>query len=94
MTVFVLASLSRTRIYSPLYVPRERPIVEDGMGYDLAEEGILKNTTNIHERYLWKRRSEDVKNSFLHAWNSYEQLAWGADELRPITGDTTNKSVL
>ena len=29
--------------------------------------------------------AELVKQEFLHAWKGYEQYAWGADELRPLT---------
>jgi mannosyl-oligosaccharide alpha-1,2-mannosidase len=31
-------------------------------------------------------RLQDVRNTFLHAWNGYKAQAWGKDELRPITG--------
>jgi len=26
-----------------------------------------------------------IREQFLHAWNSYRQYAWGHDELRPLT---------
>lgn len=38
------------------------------------------------EQLLWKSRAESVKQSFLHAWDSYEEHAWGADEVRPLSG--------
>jgi mannosyl-oligosaccharide alpha-1,2-mannosidase len=31
-------------------------------------------------------RLQDVRDTFLHAWNGYKEQAWAQDELRPITG--------
>jgi hypothetical protein len=42
----------------------------------------------------WLSRSEQVKNAFLHAYTSYEQHAWGYDELLPIIKGRKNKYVL
>jgi mannosyl-oligosaccharide alpha-1,2-mannosidase len=41
---------------------------------------------NIEERALRLSRLEDVRTTFLHAWNGYKAEAWGEDELRPIAG--------
>lgn len=32
---------------------------------------------------LWAQRAEQVKASFVHAWDGYEQYAFGHDELQP-----------
>ena len=30
--------------------------------------------------------ADSVRSEFLHAWNAYRRLAWGHDELRPLSG--------
>jgi mannosidase alpha-like ER degradation enhancer 2 len=32
-----------------------------------------------------QRRAAEVKQEFLHAWNGYQQYAWGHDELKPLS---------
>lgn len=34
---------------------------------------------------LIKERRRLVKNAFLHAWEGYKRLAWGHDELKPVS---------
>src|SRR6201986_3457683 len=41
----------------------------------------------------WLARSELVKDAFLHAYDSYEEHAWGYDELMAATKGRTNKQV-
>lgn len=38
------------------------------------------------EVYHAEERALDVKQAFQHVWKNYEQYAFGADELLPITG--------
>lgn len=33
----------------------------------------------------WQGKADEVRDAFLHAWKSYEQFAWGRDELQPAT---------
>src|SRR6266542_616332 len=34
----------------------------------------------------WGAAAADVRNELLHTWNSYRRLAWGHDELHPVSG--------
>jgi mannosyl-oligosaccharide alpha-1,2-mannosidase len=34
------------------------------------------------------RVAEEVRAEFLHAWNGYKLVAWGRDEVRPVSGTT------
>jgi mannosyl-oligosaccharide alpha-1,2-mannosidase len=34
----------------------------------------------------WRAAADDVRNELLHAWRAYERLAWGHDELMPVSG--------
>ncbi|MBC5816233.1 MAG: glycoside hydrolase family 47 protein, partial [Candidatus Eremiobacteraeota bacterium] len=34
--------------------------------------------------------AREVRDEFLHAWNGYKQFAWGADELKPVSGTSSN----
>jgi hypothetical protein len=34
----------------------------------------------------WSAAAADVRNELLHTWNSYKRLAWGHDELHPVSG--------
>jgi mannosyl-oligosaccharide alpha-1,2-mannosidase len=36
------------------------------------------------------QRLDTVKEAFLHAWDGYKALAWGKDELRPVSGKSRN----
>ncbi|KAI0035309.1 mannosidase [Vararia minispora EC-137] len=38
----------------------------------------------------WKAAAEEVKDTFLHAWNAYERIAVPHDELRPVSRDHTD----
>lgn len=40
---------------------------------------------------LWDERAEEVKASAKHLWKSYEEMAYGADELNPISGKRVNR---
>ncbi|GAM85855.1 hypothetical protein ANO11243_038630 [Dothideomycetidae sp. 11243] len=42
------------------------------------------------QRKTRKRRQKAVKDTFLRSWSNYKRLAWGADELTPITGKPKN----
>lgn len=33
----------------------------------------------------WSAAAASVREAFVHAWRGYEQHAWGADELLPLT---------
>jgi hypothetical protein len=41
----------------------------------------------------WKKRADQVKQSFLHAYNNYERFAAPHDELRPLTQGMIDKYV-
>jgi hypothetical protein len=34
----------------------------------------------------WSAAAADVRNELLHTWNAYKRLAWGHDELHPVSG--------
>jgi Glycosyl hydrolase family 47 len=34
----------------------------------------------------WRAAAEDVRSEMLRAWRAYERLAWGHDELMPVSG--------
>jgi len=34
----------------------------------------------------WRAAAEDVRNELLLTWRAYERLAWGHDELMPVSG--------
>ncbi|HZO93479.1 MAG TPA: glycoside hydrolase family 47 protein [Candidatus Baltobacteraceae bacterium] len=34
--------------------------------------------------------ADEVRTEFLHAWNGYKRLAWGRDEVRPVSGTTND----
>src|SRR2546423_5812384 len=34
----------------------------------------------------WGAAAADVRSELLHNWNSYRRLAWGHDELHPVSG--------
>ncbi|KAJ9055741.1 hypothetical protein DSO57_1000599 [Entomophthora muscae] len=36
------------------------------------------------------RRREEVRGAFLHAWEGYENIAFGSDEVRPLSNATVN----
>lgn len=44
--------------------------------------GVVGNTAR--DKVL-QERQRLVKNAFLHAWEGYKRLAWGHDELKPVT---------
>ncbi len=35
-----------------------------------------------------RRVADEVRAEFLHAWNGYVSVAWGRDEMRPVSGTT------
>lgn len=43
---------------------------------------------------VWDDRKEQVKQTFLHAWNGYMTKAFPNDEVLPLSGRTSNKCVL
>jgi mannosyl-oligosaccharide alpha-1,2-mannosidase len=42
------------------------------------------------EKALRLQRLDTVKEAFLHAWNGYKTIAWGKDELKPVSGKSRN----
>lgn len=44
------------------------------------------NTTGFDRDLL----ADQVKDEFIWSWNSYKQFAWGADELKSVTGEPHN----
>jgi len=38
----------------------------------------------------WTGVAKEVREAFLHAWRGYQRHAWGADELRPVSGQGRN----
>lgn len=50
------------------------PDTHSGVKGDRARDKLLQNRQRL------------VKNAFLHAWEGYKRLAWGHDELRPVSG--------
>jgi mannosidase alpha-like ER degradation enhancer 2 len=43
--------------------------------------GCAKSRDEVHSREM----AERVKTEFLHAWNGYQQFAWGHDALKPLS---------
>ncbi|KAK0538717.1 hypothetical protein OC834_000309 [Tilletia horrida] len=44
------------------------------------------NSVDQEAEELAKKRQRLVRNAFIHAWEGYKALAWGHDELRPVSG--------
>jgi mannosyl-oligosaccharide alpha-1,2-mannosidase len=34
--------------------------------------------------------AKEVRDEFLHAWDGYKKFAWGADEVKPVSGTSSN----
>ena len=48
-------------------------------------EGLKEDYHNLNEY-----RSQHVRNAFCFAWAGYRELAWGFDEVQPVTGQHNN----
>jgi len=48
--------------------------------------GVALPRTVFAEETDWKALGEDVKAEMVWAWGNYRQLAWGKDELKPVSG--------
>lgn len=46
------------------------------------------------EQAIWDLRKEEVREAFLHAWTGYKTIAFPNDELLPVSGLKSNKSVI
>jgi endoplasmic reticulum Man9GlcNAc2 1,2-alpha-mannosidase len=76
-------------IFIYLYFRSRRSIPKQSNETNSVEEAIpiLNPTPRVGpDAALWKERSKEVTAAFRHAWKGYKELAWGKDELLPISG--------
>ncbi|GAA5949342.1 hypothetical protein JCM21900_005615 [Sporobolomyces salmonicolor] len=85
----------------PTKVPRE--VMYDGkakgwksrpMGEPASLPLVQKHSSDTRtkeEREVDERRREWVRRAFLHLWEAYKEIAWGSDEVKPLSGGSTNK---
>lgn len=62
-----------------LHLPRRRPAKIPKIQHAPVAE-------SPKEKELRVARLNEVRDTFLHAWNGYKKEAWAQDELRPISG--------
>lgn len=57
-----------------------------------SEEALQSSTFEETDEDIAIRRARQdwVKRAFLHAWGGYKSKAWGHDEVRPVTGHSSN----
>ena len=65
--------------HETITLPRGRgvniPLIQHKFGKETAEAKALR-----------RRRLNEVRETFLHAWEGYKKEAWAQDELRPVSG--------
>jgi hypothetical protein len=52
----------------------------------LAVTGLSTGTARAAAHPNWHRVADDVRAELRHAWQSYRRLAWGHDQLLPVSG--------
>lgn len=83
-----LEPLANTKPINPLPKVQfdfQNPTKFSGKDYDSKGEELIKERRRL------------VKNAFLHAWEGYKRLAWGHDELKPVSEvpqDNFNVSII
>ncbi|KAL9651488.1 hypothetical protein ABK040_001434 [Willaertia magna] len=68
------------------YIPISSSIIENN-----NEKNNEINNLLLKEMKEWKddeKRRNAIRNAFLHAWKGYEKVAFGHDEVRPVTNDS------
>jgi glycosyl hydrolase family 47 len=69
---------------------RSRPILALGLsaalGASAASPGLSQPVTPAAAPAQYTELARQVRAEFLHAWRGYESLAWGHDELKPVSG--------
>ena len=73
-----LRTLSLTSLVGTALLSRRKLFPREGSGQRKAES---RGTASDSREDMAKR----VREEFSHAWNGYQQFAWGHDELRPLS---------
>lgn len=60
--------------------PRGHPLELPRIQHDFAASELRKRDIAIHEQ-----RRREIKQAFQKSWISYEESAWGRDELKPVS---------
>lgn len=72
--------------YDPIPEPTSKVDVEP-----MKDEHRPTRPTLPVEDVVWDARKEEVRKSFLHAWEGYMTKAYPNDELLPVSGRSSNK---
>jgi len=81
---YIGSSLLDTQSYRPPGGKRFKEWMDGSLPYNITQE-----TRGISDERARERR-EHVKNAMKHAWHGYKTNAFGADEVRPVTGGPKN----
>ena len=84
MTLAVPANYDFSR-YEPLGGGRFVEYRDGDSPYDITDK-IMEQSDE-----LARSRRVHVANAMRHVWKNYKELAFGKDEIKPISGDTTNR---
>ena len=68
-----------------------RDVLVGGKSPDNTQGSDSHTNTSSPQTATWDLRAEQVKLAFLHAYDSYEKLAFPSDELLPLDGKAVNK---
>lgn len=68
-----------------LHTESNKEKIRKGMFEYSVPEGLKEDYHNLNEY-----RSQHVRNAFCFAWAGYRELAWGYDEVQPVTGQHNN----
>jgi mannosyl-oligosaccharide alpha-1,2-mannosidase len=74
----------RFPVSSTIHLPNHRPTILPRIQHEPVVEKLA-------DKIVRESRLQDVRNTFLRAWNGYKAEAWGKDELRPISGGFKTK---
>ena len=77
---YIGSSLLDTRSYRPLGGKRFKEWMDGSLPYNITQE-----TRRLSDGRARERR-EHVKHAMKHAWHGYKTNAFGADEVRPVSG--------
>lgn len=55
-----------------------------------ASDRFSGQTNNAERDAVLERRRRLVRNAFLHSWEGYKRHAWGHDEIKPVSGSSSD----
>lgn len=74
------SSVLNSTTYRPLGGLRFKEYIDGGVPYDINKKDIMMSDQ------LAAERKQHIKNAMKHAWDGYSSRAFGADEIKPVSG--------